>query len=292
MNEIVRPALRWHGGKWMLAPWIISHFAPHRIYVEPFGGAASVLLRKPRAYAEIYNDLDDQVVNFFRVARDRGDELARALDLTPFARSEFDLSYSSTDDNLENARRLVVRSFMGFGSNVQKPTNLGRPMRTGFRANSNRSGSTPAQDWRNYPEAFRALIERLQGVVIEKRPAITVMKSHDAAAALHYVDPPYVASTRGDAFADYAHELTDTDHEHLLRALCELQGMVLLSGYRCPLYDAALQGWVRVEQQTYADGARVRTECLWLNPSLQAALTRRQPSLFDDDSHAFAESRA
>jgi DNA adenine methylase len=78
-----RPVLRYHGGKWMLAPWIISHFPTHRIYVEPLGGSASVLLRKPRSYAEVYGDLDGEIVNVFLMARERPDELRRALELTP-----------------------------------------------------------------------------------------------------------------------------------------------------------------------------------------------------------------
>ena len=66
-----RAALRWHGGKWILAPWIIAHFPPHRVYTEAFGGGASVLLRKGRAKSEVYNDLDSEVVNLFRVLQDR-----------------------------------------------------------------------------------------------------------------------------------------------------------------------------------------------------------------------------
>ncbi|HBP4591037.1 TPA: DNA adenine methylase, partial [Pseudomonas aeruginosa] len=100
-----RPILRYHGGKWLLAPWIIQHLAPHHTYIEPFGGAASVLLRKARSYAEVYNDLDGDVVNLFRVARDRGEELRQALALTPFAREEFEASYAETTDPLERARR-------------------------------------------------------------------------------------------------------------------------------------------------------------------------------------------
>lgn len=165
-----RPILRWHGGKWILANWIIQHLPKHRVYVEPFGGAGSVLLRKPRSYAEVYNDLDGEVVNLFRVARERGDELRRALELTPFARDEFALSYEPTEDPVEQARRTVARSFMGFGSNSHSKA-------TGFRANSNRSGTTPAHDWRNYPEAFVAVIERLRGVCIENRDAVEVMQT-------------------------------------------------------------------------------------------------------------------
>lgn len=119
MNKPTRPVLRWHGGKWNLAPWIISHFPDHKVYVEPFGGAASVLIRKHRSHAEIYNDLDNEVVNLFRVLRsDRADELAELLRLTPFAAEEFFTAYETSCDPVERARRTIVRSYMGFGSNA------------------------------------------------------------------------------------------------------------------------------------------------------------------------------
>ena len=113
-----RPMLRYHGGKWRLAPWIISVFPEHRIYVEPYGGGASVLLRKARSYAEVYNDLDGEVVNVFRVVRDHGPCLKEKLYYTPFSRDEFKRSYEETDDPIERARRTIARSFMGFGSNA------------------------------------------------------------------------------------------------------------------------------------------------------------------------------
>lgn len=254
-----RPILRWHGGKFILAPWIISHLPKHRIYVEPFGGAGSVLLRKPRSYAEVYNDRDGEVVNLFRVARERGDELRRALELTPFSREELVLSYARTDDPMEQARRTVTRSFMGFGSNSHNQL-------TGFRGNSTRSGTTPAHDWRNYPESFVTIIERLQGVCIENRDAVKVMRAHDGIETVHYVDPPYVASTRnrGD---DYRHEMTEEDHIVLADALHKLHGAVLLSGYSNRLYDKLYKDWRRVERPSFADGARARMEVLWLSPS-------------------------
>lgn len=272
--KLRRPVLRWHGGKWMLAPWILAHLPAHRVYVEPFGGAASILLRKPRCYAEVYNDLDVEVVNLFGVLRSpRAGDLVTAVRLTPFAREDFAAAYLAADDPVERARRLIVRSFMGFGSN-------GHNRATGFRANSNRSGTTPAHDWANYPDALADVIERLRGVVIENRDALAVMAAHDGPETLHYVDPPYVFSTRSDLSKDYAHEMTDEDHARLLDFLLTVRGMVVLSGYPHPLYDERLRGWQRVERASLADGARKRTEVLWKNPAAS------QPTMFGEAPRA------
>lgn len=265
MKEVQRPILRYHGGKWKLASWIIQHMAKHHTYVEPFGGAASVLLRKPRSSAEIYNDLDNEVVNLFRVARDRGDELRKVLTLTPFAREEFEESYVESEDPLERARRMVLRSFQGFGSAAASGE------RTGFRSTSVRSGTSPAMDWRNYPSALEGIIDRLQGVVIEHRDALEVMKYHDRPSTLHYVDPPYVHSTRSTKVRhtstgrSYRYELSDEQHFQLATFLKESRGMVVLSGYPCPLYEELYRDWFKVSRHAYADGARGRMECLWLN---------------------------
>ncbi len=258
----------------------------HRVYVEPFGGAASILIRKPRAYAEIYNDLDDEVVSLFRVLRDAGtaQQLLEALRLTPFARTEFRAAYEQCDDPIERGRRLVIRSFMGFGSNAHASEQKGHRS-TGFRATSSRSGTTPAMDWAGYPDALPALIERLKAVVIECRPANEVMAQHDGPETLHYVDPPYLPETRARgnrydlAWRMYRHELSRDDHAELLTFLCELDGMVMLSGYPDPLYEAALVGWRRVECKAYADGARERVEVLWLNPASADALDQSQGRL-------------
>jgi len=284
-----RPVLRWHGGKWLLAPWIIAHFPAHQVYVEPFGGAASVLLRKDRAYAEVYNDLDQTLVGLFRVLRDPASavrlfrvlrdpasavRLFREIELTPFARDEFFGAYETCDDPVEAARRTMIRSFMGFGSDGSNGV-----YRTGFRANSNRSGSTPAQDWRNYPPALAAIVDRLMGVVIENRDAAEVMRAHDAETTLHYVDPPYLPETRsagnrrrGAGYHVYVHDMETAQHLPLLEELRALRGMVVLSGYPSPLYDDALPGWRRVERKALADGARQRIEVLWLNAAVVEAL--------------------
>jgi DNA adenine methylase len=262
---ISRSVLRYHGGKFRLAPWVIEHLPAHRVYVEPFGGAASVLLRKARSYSEVYNDLDGEIVNVFRVLQDPENRtlLHERLLLTPFAREEFELSYRPAEDGIEQARRTITRSFMGFGSAAATGH------QTGFRANSNRSGTTPAHDWRNYPDCLEAFTERLRGVVIEHRRAEDVMAQHDGTETLHYVDPPYPLGTRtlkGHYASAYRHELTDADHRELAAVLHSLAGMVVLSGYPCALYDEELfPDWRRVERQAHADGARDRTEVLWLN---------------------------
>jgi DNA adenine methylase len=258
-----RPILRYHGGKWLLAPWIISHFPKHRVYVEPFGGGASVLLRKERSYAEVYNDLDTEIVHLFQVVRDAGDALARALELTPFSRVEFNGAYRPSEDLVEKARRTVIRSFQGFGADGVHSSH-----RTGFRSNSNRAGTTPASDWVGYPDCLRLIIERLRGVVIEHRDAFELIPRHDAADALFYVDPPYVHATRKrvDKARGYRHEMTDDDHRRLAEMLRAVRGKVVVSGYACDLYDRELfHDWRRVDREALADGARKRTEVLWMN---------------------------
>lgn len=287
-----RPLLRYHGGKWRTAPWVISHFGPHRLYTEAFGGGASVLLRKSRAYSEVYNDLDGEVVNVFRVLRSptMAAELKKALLLTPYARTEFVDAYVLADDPVEQARRTIVKSFMGFGSNsihLRKPKGMRtrastwRP--TGFRASSDRSGTTPAHDWQGYADHhLDAFTDRLRGVVIENRPAVQVLLSHDRRDALHYVDPPYVGSERTMGTDAYAHEMTDAEHEELAGTLRSLSGAVVLSGYLSPLYERLYGDWKRVATESLAASQRathVRTECLWLNAAAAAHLS--QKSLFD-----------
>jgi DNA adenine methylase len=276
MSTVKRPVLRYHGGKFRLAPWIIRHFPPHRLYVEPFGGAAGVLVQKERAYAEVYNDLDGDVVNLFRVLREPG-KCARLIDmllLTPYARDEFDGAYEPTDDSIERARRTLVRAEMGFGSAGATKGS------TGFRVDTRRKYGTAQQLWARFPESLSAICQRLTGVMIENRPALEIIRYHDAPDALFYVDPPYMFGAR-NVYAKrgryYDFELSDADHAELLDELRACAGMVVLSGYPTPAYEAALTGWSTATTEARISAARgtgVRTECLWLNPACAAALDR------------------
>lgn len=272
-----RPVMRWHGGKWKLAGWIISHFPPHRTYVEPFGGAASVLMQKPRAYAEVYNDTWRVAVDVFRCMRDPAlaSELDRRLRLTPFARDEFRNAYiAETDDVVERARKAIVRSFMGFGSASANGNYI-----TGFRASSRRSGTTPALDWQHYPDCIPSFVARLQGVVIENKDAFDVIAQHDAEDSLIYADPPYPHETRNmrRGNASYAHEFTTADHERLAEQLRGCRAMVLVSSYPSHLYDRLYAGWQVRECEAFADGARKRREVLYLNAA--CATAQRQQRL-------------
>ena len=263
-----RPVLRYHGGKWRLAPWIISHFPAHRIYVEPFGGGASVLMRKGRSFHEVYNDLDGDVVNVFQVLRDpvAAAELRELCYLTPFSREEFAVCYEPTDDPVERARRTICSTFMAHGSTSRKLNG------TGFRAKCMKQNSTGAKDWANWPAQVPAFVERLRGVTIDCRPGLEVIEQQDSPDVLFYVDPPYPLATRsaarGRSHAEraYRHNMTDKDHRELAEALNRVEGKAVLSGYSCSLFDELYGDWTMVERQANTDGGGYRQEALWISP--------------------------
>lgn len=288
---VIAPALRYHGAKFRLAPWIQRFFPPHGCYVESFGGAAGVLLQKPRAYAEVYNDLDGDIVNFFRVLRDptMREDLMQACRMTPYAREEFGRAYEPTDDPVERARRTAVRAAMGFGS---AGSTKGA---TGFRTDTRRKYGTAQHLWAAYPDVLGAVGERFLGVLVENRPAIDVMRSHDCDDTLHFVDPPYLMSTRerGGAGRYYRHELTEEQHAELLDAVDGMEGMVVLCGYPSELYSGRLRGWESHTTRARiaaSRGTALRTEVVWLNPACSAALHRSRGGLFDaiDEEEAAA----
>lgn len=285
MTSITRPALRYHGGKFRLAPWVMQFFPSHHRYVEPFGGAAGVLLRKPRAYAEVYNDLDGDIVNFFQVVRnkDTRQQLTEACQLTPYARAEWELAYEPTTDPVERARRTAVRAAMGFGSSGATKG------RSGFRVDTARAYSTAMHNWADYPRCLAALGERMAGVLVENRPAIEVMRQHDAPETLHFVDPPYLPETRQISSSSryYRHEMSEADHIELLDALETLQGLVVLSGYPSGLYQQRLRGWTMhttVARIAAHRGTGIRTEVVWLNPACSDALSGCSTGLFSMDA--------
>lgn len=263
-----RPALRYYGGKWRLAPWIISHFPEHKNYVEPCGGAASVLLQKPRSPLETYNDLDDNVVNFFRVLRDRPEELIRKIRLTPWARAEFELCEVPVNDEIELAHRFWVRSVM---------TISGMGNGSGWRClRSQEKGLNETSSWFYVSlEHLNDTASRLRGVQIDCVPYQDFVRKYDNASALIYFDPPYILDTRTNK-NEYAFEWTDTDHTEAADLLRQAQGYVIISGYACPLYTDLYEahGWQRVDKEAQTNSGGKRVETLWLSPRTWEALNR------------------
>jgi len=263
--------LHYPGSKWSLADWIISHMPPHQTYLEPFFGSGAVFFNKPPATLETINDLDGDVVNLFKVIRDRPDELARLIYWTPYSRQEYYISYQSGGelDELERARRFLVRCWMGQGPKMCA--------RTGWRSVMDVSDPQPAHQWGDIPNRIMTYTERLRGVQIEQQQATELIKRYRRPDVLIFADPPYVLETRSGAI--YRHEMTDDEHLELLDLLDDHPGPVLLSGYANRLYDERLRHWHRETRQALAQRGKATEEVLWINP-VAAEHCGRQLTLF------------
>lgn len=261
--------LKYPGAKWRLAPWIIEHIPPHESYLEPFFGSGAVFFNKERARIETINDLDGEVVNFFRVCRERPEELAAAISLTPWARDERDAAYAAgkNDDPVERARKFAVRCWMTFGAAPYKSN--GWRHTTGKTKNS---GPDNTKLWARVPQVIQAAAVRLLDAQIENKPAVDVIRAHNGSEVLIYADPPYVHATRTAHLKSYTCEMTDAAHIELLHALREHEGMVLLSGYDSEMYRELLPGWSMRTKNTTAERGAKKTECLWLNLAAEEAL--------------------
>lgn len=268
-----RPALRYLGGKWRLAPWVINQFPPHVLYVEAFGGAASVLLQKPRSEREIYNDADGELVNLFRILRSgHASTLIEQIRATPYALREFLDAFEPTDDRIERARRLLVRSHMGHGT---RGTGLSGSM--GFRRDGMKGRTDTAGNWAELDSELSAISARFRGVLIEQQSALDLVRAHDHPDVLLYLDPPYLPSTRsgkkkmGEGYHTYGIEMSVADHEELLAAIRASSAKIILSGYATPLYDSQLTGWVKRSTEARSHCNAPRIEVLWINPTAVAA---------------------
>jgi DNA adenine methylase len=256
-QAIERPALHYLGSKWRIAPWIIENLPQHKVYIEPFGGGAAVLLRKDPSDLEIYNDLDSLVVNFWRVLRTQPEELIRRLKLTPWAREEDLAAWEPTPDPVESARRLFMRTWMSYSGETDRPA--------GWRAAKTEKKNGTIIQW-GAEERLLAVATRWREVQIEHDNALCVIRRFDTPGALFYCDPPYVHSTRSSG-SGYAFEMNDDEHLELLDLLNTIQGKAMISGYPCELYQKHLPAkrWKRLEREarTREAGAN-RTEVLYV----------------------------
>lgn len=255
----MKSVLKYPGAKNRIAPWICEHIPKHDVYLEPFAGSLAVLFNKKRSHIETVNDLDDEIVNYFRVLRDRRQELKDAVAYTPFAREEYVKAYESAEDEVERARRFAVKCWMGFG--------CGNLYRNGFKTGQQTNSPNPSKAWSELPETLELAAQRLKGVQIENLPAMELMQRYDTEDVFIYADPPYLHETRKNYL--YKHEMTDQEHIELLQVLSNHPGKVLLSGYDNDLYNKMLCGWKKVQKNTLAEGGAKRTETLWMNYSLE-----------------------
>lgn len=267
-----RVLLRYHGGKARLADWICGFFPDHECYVEAFGGGASVLLAKerPESKHEIYNDVEHNVVNLMEClsCSIKAPALLAALKLTPYSREAWlraweEMEVEGEEGMVERARAFAARVMMSFGS--KGTDHMGR---VGFRAPEADVGY--AEDWRNYVDNLPKIIARLRGVTIENLDALQLLRRMDAPRTLFYLDPPYIAE-RATSNLPYAHDFPEAKHEELLDLVNKMEGMVVLSGYRNPLYCRMLKGWYLEYRTNFTDKHSVREDCLWLNEAVADA---------------------
>ena len=268
---MMRAPLKYPGSKWRIAEWIVDHMPEHTIYLEPFFGSGAVLFTKPRSALETVNDIDGDVVNFFRVCRDHPEELARLLYYTPYSRAE--MAYIQEDhageplhltgNCVEDARRFAVRCWQGPGSKLGQ--------RVGWKHDVKQAEGLTANQWCTLPERIAPVAERLRGVQIEQKDALTLIREYKNPQTLIYADPPYLKELRGGSI--YRHEMGGQDeHERLLQVLVEHPGPVILSGYQSQMYDEMLKDWNRYDTTARAQSNAMRTESIWCNFDVQMRL--------------------
>ncbi|MBP3359923.1 MAG: DNA adenine methylase [Clostridia bacterium] len=252
----MKAILKYPGAKWKIGDWIIEHFPEHKVYVEPFFGSGAVFFKKKPSYIETINDVDGNIVNLFRVCREQPEELARAMNLTPFSREEFVDCYDMTvGDAVERARRTLVRYHQSFGtSNSSKRS---------WRNVQTHSGPRCATMWNYLPDVITECCERLKNAQIENIDALKLIQRYDNENTLIYCDPPYLQKLRKRNM--YANDLTEAQHIELLDTLKLSKSMVIISGYDNDLYNEALSDWRTDTKQTTVQMGLHRMEKIWMN---------------------------
>lgn len=275
--------LKWHGGKQYLASKIIQLIPQHTHYVEPYFGGGAVLFNKPQElvedHSEVVNDVDCELMNFWRVLRNSGTFAAfkRQVSLMPFSSQEFDaakqalVSRQSSPPDKPTPAEAVSRAVAFFTVYRQSRQGLGKDFASMSRTRTRRGMNEQVSSWLSAIEGLDAACERLQRVVLLCHDALTVIGREDGPGTFFYLDPPYMHGTRVTT-SDYTNEMTDEDHDALLQRLGGVRGKFILSGYPSSLYDAAAKkfGWncdkIQIDNKASAQKVKpLKTECLWRN---------------------------
>ena len=254
---MMNAVLKYPGAKHRLAKWINEYIPTHTVYLEPFFGSGAIFFYKNKSHIETINDLNDDVVNFFKVLRDKPNEFIDAIYFTPYSRTEYKESYicSEKDTDIEKARKFCVRCWQGFGCSNR--------YQNGFKSGQQTKSPNPARAFAKLPETLQFAAQRLKNVQIENLPAVELLNRYDTEDVFVYCDPPYVSDTRKGYL--YKHEMTNEEHVELLNILKKHPGRILLSGYDNEIYNDILTGWKKAKQITTAEGGVKRTEVLWMN---------------------------
>lgn len=260
-------AFGWYGGKFSHLEWLLPLLPASTHYCEPFGGSAAVLLNRAPSPVETYNDIDGNLVNFFRVLRDQKEDLIEAIGLTPFSREEFENAIASEGNlelsDLERARHFFIRA-------RQVRTGLAQRASSGRWAHcrlTSRAGMAGAVSrWLGSVEGLSEIAQRLLRVQLEHDDALRVIERYDSEETLFYLDPPYPHDSRSDTNA-YGYEMTDRQHTDLAELLKRVKGKVALSSYPSELMLALYDDWFLVEgpKRQIPSSKAERVEVLWMN---------------------------
>ena len=261
--------LKYPGSKWNIAGQLVGLIPPHRSYVEPYFGSGAVLFTKPPSAIETVNDLDGDVVNLFKCIQQDSGRLARLVMTTPFSREVYDRQFepdSSCASRYQRAAGFLVRLWQAHGSR-----NDG--YKSGWKYDATgREKMYSLWNWYRLPDWIIEIAERLRRVQIECRPALEVIERLNYPNVFMYIDPPYMLNTRAAKQRQYQHEMTDADHEELLKAILRSRAKIMVSGYESDMYNEYLHGWHKESFASCAEGGRPRQEVVWMNYEYHAQL--------------------
>jgi DNA adenine methylase len=255
----MKSPIKYYGGKSYMTKIILSHFPKdYEIYVEGFGGGASVLFEKPQEGIEVYNDLGENVYSLFKVLsdKDKFDELKHRLDLTPYSHQLRDEYKELLKDKLS----LEDRAYYFIYVNKSSFNGVG-----GFSTTMlvRRNMSKSCSDYLSMIDKLPNIHNRLSSVIIEHRDIMELLKKYDGEKTFFYLDPPYVKSTRSSS-TTYEVEMSDDRHREMLDFLLACKSKVLISGYNHPIYDCLNGKFERVDFQS-PNSCSDRLESLWKN---------------------------
>jgi len=258
----MRQVHKYPGSKWNIAGRLAELIPSHHSYVEAYAGSLALLFNKPPSDIETVNDLDSEVTNLFRCIQKDSERLARLVMTTPFSREEYDKQFEGIDQTLyassfQRAAGFLIRCLQGHGFRTNG-------YKVGWKNDvQGRESMYALWNWYRLPEWIIEIAERLRKVQIENRPALEVIKRFDYENVFMYIDPPYLLGTRTGK--QYTHEMTDADHEELLRTLLQSKAKVMISGYESDMYNNYLRDWNKVSFNCCAEHGKPRTEVVWMN---------------------------